>query len=507
MVKTISVLALAGLIALPAVSMASGGPNAQDLEKKIEELSRQLEELKAAMGKQAEVNKATSTKLSDMSDTLDDFDERSDEWDLAARFKFYGDFRARYDYYNADTVFGRTLKNDSLLTNRLRLNMHVNAMENVEFKGRLAMYKTWGMQSAFTDASGGIWPVFDGNVTRTPTEDSAVYVDQAYVNWNNIGGLPIWFSIGRRPTTDGPPSQFRLGSDDRLATPVAFFNYPFDGLTLGYGYNWGNEALGSGKFRFCFGRGFEAGLLDDSAINDTDFAGFNWDIAHKDTRLINLQSFMVFNAFNYPNFQDPIINATFGDASGLGDRVNVGNLMHNDIVYQDQISNWRYFVSGGWSQTRPNGNGMFNDYPAMAMGLTGPNTDNQDGYAIYAGLRYDFDEIGLKVGAEYNYGSEYWVAFTPGADDIYMSKLATRGQVFEIYTIYDIPAGEAMSKYGRAFIRLGYQHYDFNYSGSGDWNMAPYDLGDPKDLLSLQMMGLDPVESADQVYLTFEAYF
>jgi hypothetical protein len=79
--------------------------------------------------------------------------------------------------------------------------------------------------------------------------------------------------------------------------------------------------------------------------------------------------------------------------------------------------------------------------------------------------------------------------------------------VFEVYTIYDIPAGEAMSRYGKAFIRLGYQHYEYDYSGSGDWNMAPYDLGNAGDRMMLQMMGLDPVESADQVYLTFEAFF
>lgn len=247
MVKKISVLALAGLFAFPALSAASGGPNVQDLERKIEELSRQLEELKSAMGQQAEMNKATAAQLEDLD--MDDLEDRMDDWDLAARFKLNGDFRSRLDYYNADTVFGRTLQNDTLWTNRFRLNMRVKATENVEFKGRLAMFKTWGMQSAFTDDSGAMWPVFDGNVGRTPADSSALYVDRAYVNWNNIGGAPVWFSIGRRPTTDGPPSQIRLGTDERLATPVAFFNYPFDGATLGYGYNWGNDALGSGTIK------------------------------------------------------------------------------------------------------------------------------------------------------------------------------------------------------------------------------------------------------------------
>jgi len=510
MVKKISVLALAGLFAFPALSVASGGPNVTDLERKIEELSRQLEELKSAMGQQAEMNKATAAQLEDL-DTLDmdDLEDRMDDWDLAARFKLYGDFRSRLDLYSADTVFGRSLKNDSLWTNRFRLNMRVKATENVEFKGRLAMNKTWGMQSAFTDDSGRIFPIFDGNVGRTPADSSALYVDRAYVNWNNIGGAPVWFSIGRRPTTDGPPSQIRLGTDERLATPVAFFNYPFDGATLGYGYNWGNDALGSGKVRFCYGRGFEDGLQNDvqGRLADTDFAGINWDIAHKDNRLLNFQTFMVYNVFNYPNFQDPIINQTIGELRGAGDRQNIGNLWHSDVVYQDQVSDFRYFVSGGYSQAQPNANGMFNDYPAMMMGLEGPNQDNQNGYALYAGVRYDMDHINLKIGAEYNWGSEYWIALTPGHDDIYESKLATRGQVFELYTIWDIPAGEAISKYGRAFIRLGYQHYDYNYSGSGDWNMTPYDLGNQADLMSLQMMGMDPVEKADQVYLTFEANF
>ncbi len=52
MVKKISVLALAGLIAFPAMSLAGGSgkggaANVDDLERKIEELSRQLDELKA----------------------------------------------------------------------------------------------------------------------------------------------------------------------------------------------------------------------------------------------------------------------------------------------------------------------------------------------------------------------------------------------------------------------------------------------------------------------------
>ena len=502
MVKKLSVWAIAGLIALPSMVSASAGPNVQDLERKIEELSKQLDELKASVAEQKDTNVAQTS-------ALDELDEKSAAWDLAARFKFFGDFRSRLDYYNADTVFGRDLQNDTLWTNRFRLNMRVMATENVEFKGRLAMYKTWGNQSAFTDESEAMWPVFDGNVTRTPAESSALYVDRAYVNWNNIGGAPVWFSIGRRPTTDGTPAQMRTNSVGREATPMAFMDWPFDGLTLGYGWNWGSEVMGTSKIRFCYGRGFEDGLENEDAttIDDMDFAGISWDVMEKGDRFAYIQSFMAFNVINYPNFQDPIINANFGTISGMGDRKNLGDIWHNAAVYQSKVANLNYFVSGGHSQTQPDADGMFNNYAAMAMGMEGANTDNENGYSFYAGVRYDLPEPGLKFGAEFNYGSEYWLAMAPGHDDIYLSKLSTRGQTYEVYTIWDLPTGPAISEYAQTFIRLGYQHYEYDYSGSGDWNMTPYDLGNATDQAYMQAMGLDPIESSDQIYLTFEASF
>ena len=505
MVKKISVLALAGMLALPTFAMAAEQTNVADLEKKINELSRQLEELRGAMAAQSEQNKALAKNVEDLGSNVDDMDERSEVWDLASRFKVDGDFRSRVDFYNADTVFGRNLDNDTLWTNRFRLNMRVGITENVDFKGRLAMYKTWGNQSAFTDDSGAMYPVFDGNVTRTPRESSALYVDRAFVNWNNIAGLPMWFSIGRRPTTDGPPAQIRMNSDERLATPMAFMDWPFDGISVGYAWNWGVESLGDSRIRFCYGRGFEAGLesQDGSEIKDTDFAGLSWDIMKKGDRFAYIQSFMAFNLFNYPNFQDPFIDYAAQQppaAGGYGPRTNLGNVWHTSAVYQDKIAGLNYFIAGGWSQTRPDSSGLFNDY----LTPTPNNTDNENGYSAYLGVRYDLDNAGLKFGAEFNYGSKYWLAMAPGHDDIYQSKLATRGQVYELYTIWDLPTGEVLSKYAKTFMRLGYQHYEYDYSGSGDWNMVPYDLDNQA---ALAAMGLDPVESADQIYLTFEAAF
>ncbi|MCF8055034.1 MAG: DUF3373 domain-containing protein [Desulfocapsa sp.] len=540
MVKKFSMLALAGLIALPAVAFASGagaGADANDLERKIEDLSRQLQQLKAQMA-ESTGDGVNRNDFNELADSVGDLEDRSESWDLAARFAFYGDFRSRLDNYRANYADGTLGKSDTLWTNRFRLNMRVKATENVEFKGRLAMYKAWGMESTPQNLGGG-YPIWDGNVTRQPA-DNALRVDRAFVNWNNIGGIPMWFSIGRRPTTDGPPAQIRMGSDQRMATPILYMDWPFDGISLGYAYRWGSEAMGTGRIRFCYGRGFEDGLEFQDGIGNTmddmDFGGISWDVMKKDNRFMNIQSFMAYNVFNYPTFESDFVNfgASFPpDQGGFGPQMNVGDILHNSVVYLDKMGPVSFFGVGGWSRTDPNENGMFNDYAGMGaaqqmagmgmspqqiagalamLGLEGtPHTDSENGYNIYLGGRYDIDSLGLKFGAEWNYGSEYWIAMNPGHDDLYLSKLAARGHVFEVYGIYDLPTGDAVSKYASTFIRFGYQRYEYDYSGSMDWNAKPYELDNANELGYLNqvnaMTGRSTVESADQVYLTFEAYF
>jgi len=412
------------------------------------------------------------------------------------------------------------MTNDTLFTNRFRLNMRVKATENVEFKGRLAMYKTWGTNTLPPGLTTFGYPSFDGTSSREPN-DSTLRVDRAFVNWNNIGGQPIWFSIGRRPTTDGPAAQVRLGHDidERLATPTAYMDWPFDGIAVGYAYSnlFGMDNF-PGRVRVCYGRGFENSLqYDDTAseLNDTDFAGVSWDVYKKGNRLAYLQSFMVFNAFSFPEFDDGDLNDAFGGFMmpmyGTADRQNVGDLVHTSAVYQDKWENLNFFVSGGWSRTLPDDDtGMFNDWlgavgAMQGMGTYSPNTDDENGYNIWVGTRYDMDDLGLKLGLEYNYGSKYWLGMTPGHDDMYSAKLGTRGDVYEAYLIWDLPTGEAISKYAKTFIRLGYQHYEYDYSGGTDWNIKPYDLD--KSEGDQYGMFVPTLEKADQVYLTFEAFF
>ena len=646
--KRISTLALAGLLAMPAV--ASAADAAADMQAKINAMSKQIEQMKAQM---AEIKTSQEQKF-------EDFDAKSEKWDLASRFQWSGDFRTRLDYANADTpahyealnvargvdsftsvqpvLAGFTLNpatdtvaellvalgpalgssttlqtalggptvvsneqalalwsmftnpevggilgamagagaptsaltdtmvnaqslvglmknlspgaraaifanmgynptpaqnytNDTIWTNRFRLDLRAKATENVEFKGRLAMYKAWGMQNNPTDYSynngmgggpfalSGYMSDFDGATTRNPN-DSILRVDRAYVNWNNIGGSPIWFSIGRRPTTDGPPANLKLGSDERMATPAAVMDWPFDGLTLGYAYNnlFGIEDA-PGRIRFCYGRGFESGPDSDqnNTLNDVDFAGFSWDVYKKGNRFFYLQSYGAFNVFNVPDnvkFANPLEFAAWErdneqynplDPSKdlLLGRANLGNLYHTSGVYMDKVQNLNYFVTGSWSRTDAQG---MDELGVSLLGEWWEEPKDRNGYHFHAGVRYDMNDLGLKLGAEYNHGSKYWIAMSPGHDDMYVSKLATRGDVYEVYGIYDIPGGEAISKYGKAWMRLGFQHYEYNYTGSGFWLGAPHKIEDlASDPLNAQFY--TPIDKMDQVYLTFEASF
>ena len=505
MKKALGILTLVGLLALPVSGLAA------TLEERIEELNRQTLELRQQLEQLRQQQEQQEEFLTEIDETIYE--------DMSSRFQWSGDFRTRYDYYSRDRYVGEmgatgltanntvTEKNKSLFTNRLRLNMSVRALENVEFVGRLAMYKAWGMQSPPETSAGyfGGYPAIDGNSGRTPDDDKLL-VDRAIVNWNNIGGSNFWLSMGRRPTTDGPPSQLRLNNPNRMATPVSYMDWPFDGATLGYAYDnlFGIDM--PGRIRFCYGRGYEAGL-GENTLKDTDFAGISWDIYNKNNRFVYLQSYVAMNVFNYPDIADA--NAAAMIQGMMGDRDNIGDIYHTSLLYMDKIQNFNYFINGAWSRTDPNSKGMFNDFMGMQMQTTGPNTSSENGYSIYVGGRYDIPKSNFKVGAEYNYGTEYWIGMSPGHDDMYASKLATRGHVYEVYGIYDLP-GKAVAKLGAASFRVGYQHYRYNYTGSLDWNSKPYDIGSSSDRATVEMMGQNGplmVKSADQVYASFDVKF
>jgi hypothetical protein len=159
------------------------------------------------------------------------------------------------------------------------------------------------------------------------------------------------------------------------------------------------------------------------------------------------------------------------------------------------------------SVTHPNGNVSQNaGFEGLLSGeffAQDTNPKDRTGWAAYAGIRYDLPSK-TKIGFEFNHGSKYWITFAPSADDMWTSKVGTRGNVFEPYIIQELNLKPLSSYFAKAFVKVGYQYYDFEYTGSNNWVGAPKKISEIK---STDLMLMAPMKSAQNVYGTFEVQF
>jgi len=84
------------------------------------------------------------------------------------------------------------------------------------------------------------------------------------------------------------------------------------------------------------------------------------------------------------------------------------------------------------------------------------------------------------------------------------SKLGTRGNVYEGYLIQELKLQPISSYLSKVFFRIGYQYYDFEYTGSNNWVGAPIKID---DVLASTMQLLTPLKNAQNFYATFEVKF
>jgi len=201
----------------------------------------------------------------------------------------------------------------------------------------------------------------------------------------------------------------------------------------------------------------------------------------------------------------------FDAPSDAGVSTNLGDISWLGAVVTGKVSNLNLFVSAATSKTDPNNNltgpggapmaGLMYNNPAF-----GGVKESHSGNAIYLGGRYDIASTGTKIGAEYNRGSKNWISMVPAEDDLWTGKLGTRGDVIELYVIQSLNR-KPIAKKGEAFVRLGYQLYNFEYTGSNNWVGAPTKISDLTTSPASGPQMLAPVEKAQDIYLTFDVRF
>jgi hypothetical protein len=402
-------------------------------------------------------------------------------------------------------------ENTTLYTNRFGLDLNAKATQDVSVNTRFVMYKVFGAQDESAIVNSGAAPyfadrvgVFDGTLGHVPS-NSYLDVDRAYATWSNIADQEIWFSVGRRPSTNGYPSNLRLNTagPGKGGTPSLLVDYAFDGMTIGWAPD--IDALPGAYGKLCYGRGFESGFRSTpaNAISDTDMLGIAVVPIDTDPLRVWLQWARGFRIFDAPTMR----NTYFGNTAP---KTNLGNI------------DW--LGAGAMSKLKNVGAGDLNLFADIAMSRTDPtqNVSSQfgfqglltgaffapeaatrkTGWAVAAGVRYDLPSK-TKLGFEFNHGSKNWITFAPAADDMWTSKVGVRGNVFESYVIQELDRNPISSFFSKSFFRIGFQYYDFQYTGSNNWVGAPVKISD----VNGQMMTTTPLEKAYNLYATVEVKF
>jgi len=378
---------------------------------------------------------------------------------------------------------------DALMTNRLRLRFDSKVADNISFGARLSMYKVFGDSTGLQVFDGQPTSLaIDGTTVGVPSGDM-VRVERAYFSWNNIGGSKLYLSIGRRPSTDGPPLNFR-DDEPRGGTPSgALIDFQFDGITAGYNVN---DKM---TLRACYGMGYSSGfgngaLLENPAdrVKSVHLFGGNMDLYSTDKTFIQVtlaRAWNVTDGFDglmvLPN--NPLTGAAVNAPVVMryAPSANLGAIDLYGINLQKKLGSFDLFLSGNWSGTRPNG--LTTPFGGlMADPFSTPT--NHDGQMYYVGVRYSIpkDDGRTKVGFEFNHGTEYWFNFAQAADDIVAPKTDTRGNVYETYLTHRIN--------DHFLLKGSYINYDYTWSGSG------WQVGAPKRLNSTPLLGFPTYDTA-----------
>jgi hypothetical protein len=399
--------------------------------------------------------------------------------------------------------------NDYMLTNRLRIRLAAKVNEHLSFAGRLTMFKAAGDSTPFHFFNGTMGSMtMDSNSAQVPTDDT-LRVERAYfVYQNKIGRVPWHFSFGRRPSAYGPGMENHENAVLGGSPVSSIIQMNFDGASLGFDLSELTNIPGFG-IKFCYGQGFEGGYGTLNAMNsaanvdDVQFFGailtifdnedyklfYNWAHGFGLTDGFIGTAVMPFYVSGMDTNLDGLydeytLNPNYGGfVSRVEPTAEVGDIDLHTVMAQGNTFNFSWFVSYALSHTNPDGRSKNAMYQFMGTDEMMDGT----GHLVWAGVMTpELPYLKGKLGIEYNHGTKYWQPFIMTYD---AQKLTTRGDVIEVYYHQPIVGNNF-------FITLGYIHYDYKYTNSGNY------LGEPvkiKDATAFNTM-MPVVDKVDQIY-------
>ncbi len=459
-----------------------------ELREENVELSKELESISGNNSLETELEEDEEEE-SDLREDMEEMQEEISELNQQTsgdNLKLSVDFRTSLDNLQYKMTDGSSVKNSALMINRLWLNMSYKANENVSFTGQLAYNKAFGARSTGANPVG--FETFDW-ITNENAYDDIVRVRSAYFYYVNDTFLsldiPWTFSIGRRPSTGGHLINFR--EDDAAASPSGHsINVEFDGLSSKFTLNeeWGTY------LKFCAGRGYSNAQPRFSATpyataDDTsniDLGGLIF-VPYSDGQ------YQLFTQFYYANnlidagpenpsdasTMDPSGFHTVGGLSSATMALIVAGIGNEWSDYLDETT---LFLSAAASYTNPNSG-------STMLG----SADEELGISVWVGLNMPslVSDEGF-WGLEYNAGSKYWRSITYAEDTNIGSKIAARGDAYEIYFTEPL-VEDSLSMQLRA------TYIDYRYTGSNGFFGS--NTGTPVEIATLNSPAV--VQSASDV--------
>lgn len=479
----------------------------KSLKKEVNTLKSDNNELSTAVDIDSQANDPASIENLDVINDLRRQIADMNQTISKNRLNFGVDFRTSVDNLHYEMANGTKPKNDALMSNRLWLNMSYSPSANLHFGGQLAYNKLFGERSMINTQSGGM-DSFDW-VSSENRQDDTLRVQSAYINYeeDQLFGLNVPWSlgIGRRPSTNGKLISYR--EDDEATSPLGHIsNAEFDGGNLKF--NLANiTGISGASVKFAAGQGmsnaephFSSTPYADSASTDTGnimmyainivpYHDQNIETEFQYTHANNLiditnAGFDQFGAFNPANY-DPSLESVgslhlasaFVALHGIGEG------------WSDYLDKTTLFLSGAMSKTDP-------DTGKAMLG----SPESETGYSYWIGTQMPslFSDKG-KWGVEFNHGSQYWRSFTYGEDTAIGSKMAARGDAYELY--FTEPLTSALS------FQLRYTYIDYDYSGSngffGSQSGTPMKISDIPSSTDLAGVVVDKAQDI-RAYLRYK---
>ncbi|MDK2046332.1 DUF3373 family protein [Aliarcobacter butzleri] len=469
-------------------------------EKRIENIEKKLETVSKT---------ATTAKIQSAQDNI--------KWDV--------DFRTQVDNIQYKHADGSKSKNDALLTNRLWLGAKYKADDNSSFFGKLSYNKAFGDTADHSQSNTNPgYANFDW-VTNENATDNSIKVKEAYWLYQNerlfSSDIPWSVSVGRRPSTDGLPINIR--NDQKPNSPLSHtIDVEFDGFSFKLDTEGVTGFTGS-WLKICGGRGLTnatprfdmfkpAYSTDDEKNDDVDMLGLivvpyddgQYSVHMQYSHAWNLIGFdkTSYDGFMgaYQNYVTTATNyktggATLTDLNNSAFAMNmatpsfedVGDIDLATVLFKaegigdgisETLDNTTAFASFAMSKTNPNSKGMLG------------TTDSQTGYSVWLGVNTACPILpdSARIGFEWNKGSKYWRSMTYGEDTYAGSKIAARGQAFEVYRTQKLT--EALS------FGVSYVYIDYDYTGSNSFFGAD---GEPMSMSDAQANGQNPVKEAQDI--------